>query len=102
MLYAWITILAVIGCSQVWLNFSNRFTQYMKKQSFLIYIFHYLPMNFIAYTIIKYWNLPIILNYLLVLIFSIVVTLATCEIVSRIPVLKFLFGMKQQNRATAK
>lgn len=93
MLYTWIMILAVTGNAQVYFNFSNRFTEYMNKKSFLIYIFHYLPMITIAYLVTKNWHLPIILNYLFVFFFSIISTFIVCELVPRIPGIRFLFGV---------
>jgi len=93
MLYTWFMILAVIGNAQVYFNFSNHFTEYMNKKSFLIYIFHYLPMIAIAYLITKNWHLPIILNYLFVLVFSTIATFIICEFIPKIPGVRFLFGV---------
>lgn len=96
-LYGWIMMLAVIGNFKVYFNFSNRFTNYIGSRSFLIYIFHYLPMNIIAYCIVTYLKLPIILNYVLVLILSFAVTIIICEVVYNIPGIKFLFGIRKDN-----
>lgn len=96
-LYGWIMMLAIIGNFKSYFNFSNQFTKYMSSRSFFIYMFHYLPMNIIAYSIVRYLNLPIILNYILVLILSFAVTIIICEIVYRIPGIRFLFGIRINN-----
>lgn len=90
MLYTWFMVLAVIGSSQVWLNCSNKFTEYMNSRGFLIYILHYLLLNAIAYAITTCWNLPVILNYVLVLVFTAIATFALSEVVYRIPGFKTL------------
>lgn len=92
-LYAWIMILAVLGCSAKWFNFENGFTRYMNKRSFAIFVFHYLPMNFIAYYVVKYWSLPIILNYIIVLVGSSIATILLYEIIVRIPVVRKIYGI---------
>ncbi|EKQ55500.1 MULTISPECIES: acyltransferase family protein [unclassified Clostridium] len=95
-LYGWIMMLAVIGNFKAYFNYSNRFTKYISSRSFLIYIFHYLPMNIIAYYIVTYLKLPIILNYILVLILSFAVTTIISEVVYRIPGIRFLFGIRRK------
>ena len=96
-LYGWVMILAVIGNFKAYFNYTTRFTKYIGSRSFLIYIFHYLPMNIIAYCIITYLKLPIILNYVLVLILSFGVTIIICEVVYKIPGVRFLFGIRKNN-----
>lgn len=96
-LYGWIMMLAVIANFKAYFNYSNRFTQYMGSRSFLIYMFHYLPMNIIAYCIVKHLKLPIILNYIFVLILSLAITLIICEIVYNISQIRFLFGIRRGN-----
>ncbi|WP_160687073.1 acyltransferase [Clostridium sp. C2-6-12] len=96
-LYGWIMILAIIGNFKAYFNFSNQFTKYMSSRSFYIYIFHYLPMNIIAYYVVRYLNIPIILNYILVLILSFVVTIIICKVVYRIRPIRSLFGIKDNN-----
>jgi len=47
----------------------------------------------IAYLITKNWHLPIILNYLFVFVFSIIATFVICELIPKIPGVRFLFGV---------
>lgn len=94
-LYGWIMMLAVIGSFKTYFNFSNRFTKYMSSRSFMMYMFHYLPMNIIAYCVVKYLKLPIIFNYILVLVLSFGITVAICEVAYSIPQIRFLFGIRK-------
>lgn len=96
-LYGWTMMLAVIGNFRAYFNYSNKFTQYMSSRSFLIYIFHYLPVNIIAYCIVTFLKLPAILNYVLVLMLSFVATVIICEVVYKIPEIRFLFGIRKNN-----
>jgi glucans biosynthesis protein C len=96
-IFTWFMILGIIGCGQKWLDFSNKFTKYMTNNSFAFYMFHYLPMLFIAGFVTKTLGLPIIVNYILVFILSAIVTVLMAEIIKRIPVVRTLFGINNIN-----
>lgn len=94
--YLWIMILAILGCAQRWLDFSNTFTKYIKSRSFAIYVCHYPPLILIAYFMVTYVKLPMLANYLILWIIVFPVTLLFYEIASRIPVIRYLlFGIKK-------
>jgi peptidoglycan/LPS O-acetylase OafA/YrhL len=84
--YAWIMILAILGCAKAWFDYSNPFTKYMSSRSFLIYILHYPCLVAIAYFIVTYLNLPLILNYVVILILTLIIVPCVCEVVLRIPI----------------
>lgn len=84
--YAWIMILAILGCGKAWFDFSNSFTKYMNSRSFLIYILHYPCLVAIAYIIVTYLNLPLILNYVVILTLTLIIVPCVCEVVLRIPI----------------
>lgn len=93
--YLWIMILAILGCSQRWLNFSNKLTTYFKKRSFAIYVCHYPILILMAFLIIRYLHFPMLAVYFILLAFTCVFTILFYEITSRIPVIRYLlFGMK--------
>ncbi len=89
-LYAWLMILAVLGVAGSWFNFSNSFTKYMTSRSFAIYVVHYPFMVLITYLITAYLHLPPIVNYLLVFISVTLIVPCICEIIIRLPVIRFL------------
>lgn len=88
--YAWIMILAVIGSFKSWGNKENKFSRYMTERNFGFYVLHYPLLIMIAYLITTYLNLPMILNYGVILVLEIILLPIVCEIISRIPVLHFL------------
>ena len=95
--YAWIAILAILGCGQKWFDFSNPFTKYMSSRSFAVYVLHYPCMVVIAYVVTHYLNVPILFNYLMVLIGTIVVVLPISELIMKVPLLRFLIlGIKKE------
>ena len=95
MLYTWVMVLAVLGCFARYFDRQNRFTARMSGLSFGIYLFHYVPLIYIAYFLSKQCRLPYALNYILTsagtFIFAVLLTL----IVKKIPGLNILFGFKE-------
>lgn len=88
--YAWIGILAALGCFKRWFDGSNPFAEYMTKRNFGFYVLHYPIMVLMAYLITTYFNLPMVLVYLLVLVLEILLLPLAYELISRIPILKML------------
>lgn len=99
-LYLWIMILAVLGCGKAWLNKTNRFTEYMRTRSFGIYVLHYPILITAAYFLTTYVPMPMILYYVILLVYEIVAVPCFYEIISRIPVIRFLvLGIKKKAAA---
>lgn len=88
--YLWIAILAILGCGKAWFNGTNHFTEYMNKRSFGVYVLHYPVLIMSAYLLTTYIQLPMLLYYIILLIIEIVAVPLLYEIISRIPVLRFL------------
>ncbi|MEN6391643.1 MAG: acyltransferase [Syntrophomonas sp.] len=93
MALCWITILAVLAAAPKYLNFSNRFSAYMNKASFPVYIFHQSLLLLITDRVL-HWNLPIILDYFVIGILCYIASFAAFELVRRIPGLRYLFAIK--------
>jgi len=97
--YAWAMMLAILGFTQKYFNKTNKFMDYVKSRSFFWYLCHYPIMVFIAYIIISFIKVNMIINYTLLLVFAFGVTILFCEIVRLIPVLRYLlFGIKKRNK----
>jgi len=94
-IYSWIMMMAILGCSQKYFNKTNKLMDYIKSRSFFWYLSHYPIMVFIAYILTSVFKLPMIYNYILLLVLAFVATIIFCEIVRLIPVLRYLlFGIK--------
>lgn len=87
--YGWAMCLAVIGCAKRWFNKQYSFTRFMKKRSFGLYVFHYLPLSVCAYDLTRYTSLPGAAIYLICTVAAFAGGLALNELISRIPVLRW-------------
>jgi membrane-bound acyltransferase YfiQ involved in biofilm formation len=95
--YGWATIMALLGLSRKCFNMNNRFTAYMSRSSFSVYMFHLTWIVVSAYYVFMVTeNIPI--QMALILIFSVFATFATYEICRRFRVTRFLFSIKKQGK----
>lgn len=90
----WVGILGVMGMGKHYLEFKNKQTLYLSAASFPIYIFHIVWINLFAYYIIGWIPNMMALQVILILALSFIFTIATIEVVKRIPGIRFLFGIK--------
>lgn len=88
--YAWIMILAILGCARAWCNRENRFTRYMTKRNFGFYALHYPLLVVIAWLVTTYLQLPMLMNYIVILLLEFLLLPVFYEVVCRIPVLRYL------------
>lgn len=92
--YAWVTIMALLGQSRKHFNMSNRFTAYMSRSSFAVYIFHQTWIIASAYYVFKFTE-SILLQMALILLSSVITTFVTYGICRRLRVTRFLFAIKK-------
>ncbi len=71
--FGWTGILMLIGFGQEFLNFSSRFTQYLSRVSFHVYLFHMPILVVTAYYVVKL-SLPVWLSFLLIILISAAIT----------------------------
>lgn len=89
-IYLWIAVLAILGLGAKFLNFRNRFTEYMTANNFSFYVLHYAIEVSIGYALVTYLNLPFALNYILILIGTVILLPILTEILKRIPIVRLL------------
>ena len=78
-------------------DFSNKFSEWMSKRSFGLYVFHYLGISTIALLSTKIWSLPVPLVYVLSLIAGFIFGFGLYAIISRIPVYRWMvLGIKKR------
>ncbi|MCI6952739.1 MAG: acyltransferase [Spirochaetia bacterium] len=95
--HAWFTTLGILGVSQTVLNFHNKFSDYMTKISFGIFVLHIFVLLLVN-TLLKpvAQNLPIAVIYIIELVAALAGSVLLWELLSRIPVVRFvLFGIKK-------
>lgn len=94
----WFGILGFLGLSRCTFNQSNKLTSYMTSRSFLIYIFHFGWLVVLQYYLAPLKLAPT-LFYLSSCVGTLILTLATCEIIRLIPGVRLLFGVKAKKKA---
>lgn len=99
--YGYIMCLAVLGGMKRWCNRKSELGNRLASKSFGLYVFHYLPLSACAYFLYRYTQLPGVVLYLLTTITAFGGALLLYEVVSRIPVLRFLIlGITKKKKAT--
>lgn len=87
--YAWAACLAALGCMKRWGDTGTRFSAFMSKRSFGLYVLHYLPLSAAAYALHQYAALPALPSYLIVALAAFSGSLILYEIISRTPFLRW-------------
>lgn len=85
----------LLGIGQSKLNFHNRISIYFTQTSFPVYILH-MPILVVAGFFALKLPIGVAGQFLLIVLISFIVTFLIYEIVKRIPVLRFLLGMKKR------
>ena len=89
-LYLWIAIISILSFGKKYINFNNNFTKYMTKNNFSFYVLHYEVVLLLGFVAVRYMNLPFFLNYVIILIGTIIALPLLTEIIKRIPVVNKL------------
>jgi hypothetical protein len=97
-IYAYIAMLAILGCAGRWFNHHNKFTTYMADRSFGFYMFHYIVLVYAADVTVNYLHIHGILRYAVTFLIGSVGTLILTEIIRLIPGIRTLFGIKGLQR----
>lgn len=90
----WFMIIALIGLGKKYLDFSGKVSGYMAKSSFSFYIIHFIWVVLFQYLSYNICGSNIVLLYVLPVFSAYCATLLCCEICNRIPLLRFLLGIK--------
>ncbi len=87
----WLGILSSIIVGKLFLNKENKITNYFKKASFPIYILHQTILVMIGYYSLKMID-NMILQIIIIIIGSFIITIISYEIIKKIPILKRFIG----------
>lgn len=99
-LTGWTGVLALMGVGRHLFDFTNPFAAYMGAASYPVYIIHQAILVAIAYYVVML-AIPPALQFMAIVIFSILLTFACYEILRRIPVVRALFGIVRPRKKTA-
>lgn len=96
--YAWFMVLAILGCGKKWFDKQNRFSSYMTKTSYGLYVLHYTFIVIPCYYLKNYTTLPAWTVYMAALLIDFICTPVVNEVMSRIPVVRCLvLGIRRRN-----
>jgi len=87
--YSWFGCLTILGTSARYLDFENRFTRWMNRHSFGLYVFHYLGISSVALLLGKQRSLPAGWIYLISLIAGFGSGYLLDAVISRIPFIRW-------------
>lgn len=87
MCFAWAAILAIFGSAKAWMDKTGAFSEFMRRKSWGIYVFHYLALSAAAYLLRQYTSFRELPCYLLTGAAALFGSLLLYEIISRTPFL---------------
>lgn len=97
MAYMWLACLAIIGGMKRWGDRTCPAADFMRRRCWALYLFHYLPLSACGLVLTRYTALPPVVIYLLCAVSAFAGALVLGEIVSRIPVLRWVvMGIKKE------
>lgn len=98
-LYLWIVVLALMGCAMTCWNRQTTFSKLLAHNNFAIYVLHYLPLLATAYLLKIQLQLPALPCYLLTALATVVLTPLLAEVLTRIPLVRWLlFGIRGKSK----
>lgn len=99
-IFAWLGTLGVLSFMKKWGNFENTFTAWMKKRSYGLYVFHYLPLSVSGWYLKMYLpNMLPVFIYLLVAIAAFAGAFILDSVISKIPVIRWcVLGIRKETK----
>ena len=97
--YGWFACMAILGGMAKYGDFENRFTKLMSKNSFGLYVFHYLGISMVAVLLVKPGYITAVPAYILSTIAAFALPPVLYGIISRIPVYRWMvLGIKKDKK----
>ena len=93
-LITWCLIVSALGYAARYWTAGTRLLGSLTEASFPLYVLHMPILTIFAFSIVR-WDVPVIVKFVTLVALTAIVTVAVYEImVRRIPMLRFLFGLK--------
>ena len=100
--YGYFGCMAILSCMSRFGDVSNKFTQWMNKRSFGLYLFHYLGISSVGYFLAKPGIISPLAAYVLSTVTGFGGAILLYEIISRIPVYRWMvMGMSKKKKKNA-
>ena len=98
-LNVWLWIATLLGFARRYLNVDNRLRAEANQAVLPFYILH-IPVIVIVAVFLISWTIPVLAKFVLIAVVSFVIILGLYLIIRRVPLLRFLFGMKAKGKKT--
>ena len=91
----WFCMIGFLGFGRRYLNRKGKFIQYASEAALPVYILHLPVLGMIGFYVIEF-DLPLVIEYLAILVLSLIVSVLVYEIaVKRFNFVRFFFGLKK-------
>jgi glucans biosynthesis protein C len=94
----WCWLMAIVGMGMRFLNLDNALRRYASDAVLPVYILHQTLIIVIGFYVIQ-WNIPVVAKWFFVVAAVFLSALGIYEVVRRISVTRFLFGIKVRKRS---
>lgn len=99
-LNVWFWNVAFLSLARKYLNFNNRILLYMTEAVFPVYIVH-LPILSLAAVLAVRLNIGVMAQYTIIVLLTLTISFLIVELIKRIGVIGFLFGLKSKPKINA-
>jgi glucan biosynthesis protein C len=89
----WCWCIAVLGYASLHLNFNHKLLPYLNEAVYPVYVVHLPIVTMIAYGVVR-WPLPPIVQFAIIVVWTLGAALCVFEVIRRTTVTRFLFGLK--------
>lgn len=96
-LNVWLWLATLLGFASRYLNMNNLLRAQANQAVLPFYILHIPVIVLVALFLIP-WNIPVLAKFVLIAVVSFVIILGLYQIIVRVPLLRFLFGMKAKEK----
>lgn len=91
----WFMIIALIGIGKRYLDFSGKVSRYMSQRSFTFYVLHFIWVVLFQFLMFDICGDNTVLLYTAPVFLAYSITFLCCEICIRMPLFRFLLGIKE-------
>ncbi|MFS0864073.1 acyltransferase family protein [Fredinandcohnia sp. 179-A 10B2 NHS] len=98
----WLTLIAILGYGQKYLNKKHKLVAYMNEAAFPVYIVHQSVLVVVAFFVLKA-RLGIYPSFILIMLLTVMLSFGLYEwVIKRISVLRWAFGVKMKKSSVIK
>jgi peptidoglycan/LPS O-acetylase OafA/YrhL len=97
---AWAWMVGVLGAGRRWVRHDSPLLRYGRRVGYGLYIVHQPIIVAIAFVVVQ-WHQPVVVKFVVLLLTSVIGTVLSVEVLSRVPVARALLGLSSSRAASA-